>query len=319
MNSENTPKEEKEKLNKIKSKDSFDNLASDYFMIKIFDFIEKKKRLKIMQHNKKLQKRINISIDDYKEYSQFYTPIEIELKASYNKNLFGNKFIKISEEERKYYHIYFNNSKEEIKRDYLNRDEKKMTIKIIIDYQVKSFKALFDYCRCISSINFKKFNRFNITDMSFMFSHCSSLKELNLTNFNTNNVTTMSWMFSNCESLEELNLSHFNTNKVTDMENMFYECKSLKKLNLSNFNTNNVTNMNCMFSYCSSLKKLNLSNFNTNKVTEMSWMFSDCKSLEELNITNFSIKNVTAKNMYKMFNEVPITLQRKIKKILKMI
>ena len=33
MNSENTPKEEKEKVNKIKSKDSFDNLASDYFVI----------------------------------------------------------------------------------------------------------------------------------------------------------------------------------------------------------------------------------------------------------------------------------------------
>ena len=77
--------------------------------------------------------------------------------------------------------------------------------------------------------------------------------------------------------------------------------------------------MRYMFDGCSSLKELNLNNFNTNKVTNMNFMFSDCKSLEELNITNFSIKNVTAKNRYKMFNEVPITLQRKIKKILKMI
>ena len=68
-------------------------------------------------------------------------------------------------------------------------------IKIIIDYQVKSFKELFSGCYYIESINFKKFYRNNITDMSYMFAGCSSLKELNLNNFNTNNVTNMSDMF----------------------------------------------------------------------------------------------------------------------------
>ena len=69
-------------------------------------------------------------------------------------------------------------------------------IKIIIDYQVKSFKELFSRCECIESINFKKFYRNNnITNMSYMFFGCSSLKELNLTNFNTNNVTDMCGMF----------------------------------------------------------------------------------------------------------------------------
>ena len=71
-------------------------------------------------------------------------------------------------------------------------------IKIIIDYPVKSFKGLFSWCECIESINFKKFYRDNITDMSFMFDGCSSLKELNLNNFNTNNVKYMRWMFSGC-------------------------------------------------------------------------------------------------------------------------
>ena len=50
---------------------------------------------------------------------------------------------------------------------------------------------LFYYCECIESINFKKLNRNNITNMNNMFCGCSSLKELNLTNFNTNNVTNM--------------------------------------------------------------------------------------------------------------------------------
>ena len=64
-------------------------------------------------------------------------------------------------------------------------------VKIIIDYQVKSFNGLFYKCDCIESINFKKFYRNNITDMSFMFSECSSLKVLYLNNFNTNNVINM--------------------------------------------------------------------------------------------------------------------------------
>ena len=65
-------------------------------------------------------------------------------------------------------------------------------IKIIIDYQVKSFKELFYKCECIESINFKKFYRNNINNMNHMFFGCILLKELNFNNFNTNNVTNMS-------------------------------------------------------------------------------------------------------------------------------
>ena len=132
----------------------------------------------------------------------------------------------------------------EIKNKYeINKIDKVTKIKIIIDYQIKSFKELFSDCYCIESINFKKFYRNNITDMSYMFYGCSSLKELNLNNFNTNNVTDMRNMFNGCSSLKELNLNNFNTNNVTNMSYMFYGCSSLKELNLNNFNTNNVTDM----------------------------------------------------------------------------
>ena len=91
------------------------------------------------------------------------------------------------------------------KHEYYIEEEDNVTkIKIIIDYQVKSFYGLFKWCKCIESINFKKFYRNNITDMSYMFNECSSLKELNLNNFNTNNVTDMSWMFWGC--LDEMKL-----------------------------------------------------------------------------------------------------------------
>ena len=98
-----------------------------------------------------------------------------------------------------YYHIYFNDNKEEIKNKYRIEQEDKVTkIKIIIDNQVTSFRKLFFNCKCIESIKFKKFYRNNITNMSHMFFQCSSLKELNLNNFNTNNVTNMSYMFFGC-------------------------------------------------------------------------------------------------------------------------
>ena len=39
----------------------------------------KKKSLQIFQYNKKLQNRLNLDINDYKEYSETFTPIEIEI------------------------------------------------------------------------------------------------------------------------------------------------------------------------------------------------------------------------------------------------
>ena len=65
-----------------------------------------------------------------------YSSIEIEIKPV--KNEYG-KFIEMNEENKKYFHIYFNNNKEEIKRNYLNENDNVEKIKIIIDYQIKSF------------------------------------------------------------------------------------------------------------------------------------------------------------------------------------
>ena len=181
-----------------------ENIKSDYFLQKLYDNMTIKKKLEIVKYNKRIQNRINLNVKNYKEYSETFTPIEIEIITA--KDKYG-KFIKVNENDKLYYHIYFNDNKEEIKNKYkINKKDKVIKIKIIIDYQVKSFKELFSWCKCIKSINFKKFYRNNIIDMSWMFYRCSSLKELNINNFNTNNVTDMSFMFSECSSLNELKL-----------------------------------------------------------------------------------------------------------------
>ena len=291
MNSSNVICKEKSEL---KSKEIFKSLKSDYFLKKLFDFLTKRKFLNIIKYNGNIKNRINVNINNYIEYLEIYSPIEIDIKPANNK--YGT-FINIKKEEEMYYHIYFNDNKEEIKRNYLKDDEQIRTIKIIIDHQVESFEGLFKYCECIEYIYFKKFYRNNINNMASLFSDCLSLKNLDMSNFNTNNVKDMSSMFYGCSSLKELNVSNFNTNNVINMLNMFSHCSSLKELDISNFNTNNVTNMKYMFCGCSSLKGLDLSDFSANNVTDMEFMFDRCSKELQMKIKS-RYKNIKKEAFY---------------------
>ena len=193
----NVSKENNKESENAKPNPIIEKLKSDFFLEKLYDIMPKKKKLEIVKYNKKLQNRLNLGVKDYKVYSETFTPIEIEIIPINDK--YGRFINIINENDELYYHIYFNDNKKEIKNKYeINEEDKVAKIKIIINYQVKSLKKLFEYCRCIESINFKKFYRDNITDMSWMFCNCSSLKELNFNNFNTNNVTDMKRMFTRC-------------------------------------------------------------------------------------------------------------------------
>ena len=207
----------REDLNIIEFKDIFVDMKSQTVLQRVFNNLSKSKKLKMVKYNKSLKGRLNLNNRDYKEYGE----VKIEIKPV--KNEFG-KFINIKKGEESYYHIYFNDDKEEIKRNYFNENDNVTNINIIIDYQVKSFRELFNWCKCIESISFKRFYLNNINNMDSMFGDCSSLKEINLSHFNTNNVTNMYRMFWGCSSLKEINLSNFNTDKVTNMKYMFYGC-----------------------------------------------------------------------------------------------
>ena len=145
--------QEKSKL--INSNNKLNNLKSDYFIQKFFDYINKRKSLEIIKYNKSIQERMNININNYKEYSEIYSSIEIEIKPM--KNEYG-PFINVDEDEKEYYHIYYNDNKEkEIKSTYLYEDDKVSKINIIIDYHVTSFSGLFINCVCINPSILKNF------------------------------------------------------------------------------------------------------------------------------------------------------------------
>ena len=100
MNSRNIS--DKEQIKSIKKKVGFENIKSNVILKIIFNCIEQYILLKVIKHNKRIQKRLNININDYDEYSK----IEIEIK--FNSNEYG-KFINFPDKEEEYYHIYFDN------------------------------------------------------------------------------------------------------------------------------------------------------------------------------------------------------------------
>ena len=53
-------------ISKNEQTKGFDNLKSNFILRKLFNILKENKSLNIMKYNKKLQKRLNISIDNYK-------------------------------------------------------------------------------------------------------------------------------------------------------------------------------------------------------------------------------------------------------------
>ena len=246
-------KEKKDKINLLKI------IKSKYVLKLIMDNIKENKLLNVIKYNKNIQDKLEIDINNYKD-AQIQIeifPIEIE-----NKNI----FINFQKKDEKYFHIYFDNQKEETKKNYFLRKKCPKKIKVIIDYKINSFNGLFKNCGCIVEINFILFKRDNLIDMSEMFYDCYSLGVLNINNFNTSNVINMKNMFYNCPRLGKLNLNSFNTKNVINMEGMFWGCSAINDLNISNFNTNKVSRIDDMFRNCYSLKNLFINGMNAKEI-----------------------------------------------------
>ena len=150
------------------------NIKSKLICKKIMELLEKNKLLVIICYNKQFQKLLNRGLNDYKEE---YFKIEIEIQIANDKH--GN-FIDIKDEYKPYFHIYLNDNKNEPLLNYITQYEKIKKIKVYTDYEIKSLKMLFNNCECIKEINFIKFHRIDINDMSLLFQGCTSLEVLKI-------------------------------------------------------------------------------------------------------------------------------------------
>ena len=204
-------------------------------------FIENIRYMKLFKYSKNHQKKFDLSLTDYINYN----PIIIELiplnpeKLKRSKNYFIN-----FKKQKKDFTIYFNDNKEKIDKNYFTPEDKVNKIKVKLNHHVKNLSEIFYIT------NYGNFNG------------CDFIKEINFLRYYKKNIEDMSFMFYGCSALVNINLSKIETSKVKNMSYMFYGCSSLTNLDLANFNTENVTNMSCMFSKCSSLTELDFSKFN---------------------------------------------------------
>ena len=65
--------------NKISSKNKFIIIKSDYFIRKVFNIIQKRISLEIIKYNINIQKKLNININNYKDFSINFSSIELEI------------------------------------------------------------------------------------------------------------------------------------------------------------------------------------------------------------------------------------------------
>ena len=82
--------------------------------------------MKIIKNNNNIKNKLNITINDYKK---LYEIVEIEIIPADNK--FGRFINILNDEEEDNYHIFFNDSKEEIKRTYINQSDKVKKIRVL--------------------------------------------------------------------------------------------------------------------------------------------------------------------------------------------
>ena len=242
-------------------KNNLNNIRSKYILKQIFNCSSNNRKLHLINYSRYYQDKLDIGIEDYKN---FFLKIEIEIIPINIRDM--NYFINIPENDRNFYHIYFNdNEGVEISRNYFTENENINKIKIYIDEGPHSFEELFTNCYCIQRINFIRFNRDDINNMRYMFYSCCSLTILNINHFNTANVTDFSHMFYGCTLLDNLNLNQFNFNNATDMSYLFAKCTALTNLINANFNNNNDDlNMKFMFNGCSQELKNSIREHNPN-------------------------------------------------------
>ena len=70
---------EQAKSKKVESNNIFAKVKSSYILQQFFNILDKKKSLEIIKYNKYIQKRLNINTKDYKDYSEIFSAIEIEI------------------------------------------------------------------------------------------------------------------------------------------------------------------------------------------------------------------------------------------------
>ena len=86
-----------------------ENIKSKFILQKTLKNILKRKLFEIIKYNKKIQQRLDLNINDFIEYSELYSTVEIEIIPEKSK---CGRFIHLVYNKDIYHHIYYNDNKE---------------------------------------------------------------------------------------------------------------------------------------------------------------------------------------------------------------
>ena len=152
-----------------------EGIKSKYILNRVFKYISKGTFLKLLSYNKKMQKKLELGIEDFKKFSN-----QIIIDA-----IPHNPCLEIHLQiPKKCIHQKHLDELEKRKRFYINK-ETVIRIAIEEDKEAKSLKGLFKSCSNVEEIYFIKFNRRDIIDMSDMFQDCKYLNKLDITKLKT--------------------------------------------------------------------------------------------------------------------------------------
>ncbi len=162
---------------------------------------------------------------------------------------------------------------------------------VVFDESFAGFKPKSCYCwfngfkNLTEIVDIKNLKTDDVISFKAMFQDCPSLQSVDLSGFNTANATDISCMFRRA-GIQKLDLSSFITEKVTEFGSMFEGCASLEEIDLHTFNTKSATNFWCMFLKCSELTKLDLPGFDTKNNPRTGHMFQDCSKLTTILVSD---------------------------------
>ena len=139
-------------------------------------YIHERRTFKLINHNKYLQKRLDITEEDFINYYKIIINVKIRKEPNEYSFFLPNTYY---QSKKNFTIITETKPPLLIKRNYIALHEKKINkVRIIIHENVQTLKSLFQDMKHIEEINFIRYNRLDIHDVSNLFKNCTSLKKI---------------------------------------------------------------------------------------------------------------------------------------------
>ena len=299
MKKKKNKSDNKTKKTNIKKKQNLLLLIKSQYVLVIITqkYLNISKFLQIIQHSKKLQLKMNITIETYK----FYNYLNKNLKININLNIFQIYLLL----QTKFPSI----KKEELLPIIFNKFSNKKNLYLNSLYNNLDFYDLIPYINNFENLNFEFFysneKKYNIINNNYSFEPFI-LNALNLIThikfkFNKNHIEKIIYIFRclNKEKIKSVSLNYFFYDikkRCNDFINVF---KDFTKIENINFEIGNI-NLNILNNF-TNIKKITLSNYNLD-INSLDFLNNNIQSIEYLNLEGI---NIIDKNTFNIIKNLP--------------